>query len=110
MDPNANPASVSRTARTDDATDVVMAVVEAIADVKGVSATDLRARLHDVVDPEALALFVRSADDGATPIPRVGFTMARCSVVVRGDGRVVATPMGEEPTGEPGATGSPSTT
>lgn len=69
-------------------------VVAAVADSKGVDPLDLKERLFDVVDPDALdALFEPGPFGAERDQGTVTFAMAGCEVVVRADGDVSATPI-----------------
>lgn len=68
------------------------AVVTAIADLKGVDPVDLDERLYDAVDPGALdQLFPRDSEPRTTATVQVSFTMAGCTVNVRGGRQVLIT-------------------
>lgn len=68
---------------------VSRAIVEAIADAKGVSPVDLQPPLYEAVDPDALEQFVASVHDRPnTTDLRVTFTYAGHEVTVSGDGDV----------------------
>ena len=69
------------------------AVVEAVADERGVDETALEP-LYEVVEPDALErLFAPRPDGSPRTTGRVIFEMAGCEVTVRSDGKVRATPL-----------------
>ena len=72
------------------------AVVDAVADAKGVDPLDLDP-LYDTVDPDALDSIFRHASGTASA--ELTFEMAGCEVLVREAGEVVvtSTPGAEEP-------------
>ncbi|WP_331235317.1 HalOD1 output domain-containing protein [Natronorarus salvus] len=89
------PGSVEREVGSED---ICAVVVDAVADAKGVHPLDLEPKLYDVIEPDALVDLWSSSDSPPRSM-RIGFSMAGCDVVVRGDGRVVVTP--GEPTPDP---------
>ena len=64
-------------------------VVRTVAQAKGVDPLELEP-LYGVVDPDALDSIFSSKDTSSDT--KLGFTMAGCEVVVRGDGEVSVTP------------------
>lgn len=64
---------------------IVVDVVEALATAAGVDARDFEPRLHDVVDPEALAQIIATGG----PKTRVSFGIGSYHVTVDGSGEVV---------------------
>ena len=64
-------------------------VVEVVAEREGVDPTELRPRLNDVVDPDALdALFSDRDDERGAPTGHVAFRYCGYDVTVSSDGRV----------------------
>lgn len=75
-----------------DAPDLTHAVVEAVAEVRGVDPVGLEPRLYQAVDPDALnRLFARRADGTPREGGRVEFVLAACQVCVEADGSVDVT-------------------
>jgi len=68
-----------------DADSIVIDVVEAVATVAGVDPREFQPRLHDVVDPDALARIVASGGAGT----RVSFDLDCYRVTVDGAGKIV---------------------
>lgn len=86
-----NNASTISTAAGDlrDGESISEAVVEAVADEKGVSPTDLRPPLYAVVDPDALDELVASMNRMPDDSPgRVTFPYCEYEVSVAADGGV----------------------
>ena len=79
---------LSVTALDDDRT-VSAAVVDAVAEAKGVSPTEVHPPLHRVVDADALNRLFRSKQDAPAGTPRVTFSYAGHEVTVRGRNEVV---------------------
>lgn len=69
---------------------ISQAVVETVADAKGVSPLDVRATLNDVVDVDALDAIFRRQSGGAHCDARVSFAYADCDVTVYSHGFVEA--------------------
>lgn len=68
---------------------VSRAVVDAVADAKGVSPVDVYPPLYDAVDPDALEQFVSSITPGSTAKDvHVTFYYAGFEITVTGDGAV----------------------
>lgn len=67
------------------------AVIEAVADAKGVDPLDLDP-MYDAIDPDALDRIFRDSPVGRTGSVEVRFEMAGCTVVVREAGEVVVAP------------------
>lgn len=64
-------------------------VIESVADRKGVEPTGLDVPLFEVIDPDALDSFIRTAIEGKNDEPaRVRFTYCGYDVVVVADGTV----------------------
>lgn len=82
---------VSVTALEDDRS-VSMAVVDAVAEAKDVSSTEVQPPLHRVVDADALNQLFRSEQVLSSGAPRVSFTYAGYEVTVRGRDEVVVRP------------------
>lgn len=80
--PSAN-AVVHRQAR-DDESPLSITVIEALAEVQGISPIDIRQPLYDAIDPDALDQLFTNASDG-----HVVFTIADHEVTVTADGDVV---------------------
>lgn len=76
----------------DDDRTVSAAVVDAVAEAKGVSPTEVRPPLHRVVDADALNQLFQSNRDAPGEEPRVSFCYAGYEVTVRGQGEVVVRP------------------
>jgi hypothetical protein len=82
----ATPEAVSVSFEPFEDNDVIVAIVEAVAEARGVAPTELDAVLYESIDPESIARAAASIDG------HVAFTVAACDVVVYGDGRVTAVP------------------
>lgn len=77
----------------EDGHSVSQAVIEAVAEAKGVPPAEIDPPLHEVVDPDALdRLFAPTFTGGDRPSGRIVFTYGGCEVVVRGDGSAVVDP------------------
>jgi len=82
--------AISRTAPDDRK--VSMAVVEAVAEAKGVPPTEIDTPLHRAIDPEALnRLFgpERASTDGG---PHVSFTYTDYEITVHGPAQIIVRP------------------
>lgn len=67
-------------------------IIGAIADAKGVKATELDTRLYDIIDPDALERLFQNKSNGTQRHGgRVSFTMADCEVVVESSNEVTVT-------------------
>lgn len=71
------------TDRDERTTDVAVAVVEAVAEVRGVDPRTMEPTLHSVVDPDTLERLVESEG-----FERATFTYGECTVLIDGDGSV----------------------
>lgn len=71
-------------------TDPSMAVIEAVAGVRGEDPVDLPETLSSAVDPDALDRLFSDTSDGIRT-GRVSFTYCGCDVTVHADGRVEVT-------------------
>lgn len=67
------------------------AVIEAVADAKGVDPLDLEP-MYDTIDPDALDSIFRDSPGAGTASVEIRFEMAGCTVVVREMGEVVVAP------------------
>lgn len=68
---------------------ISQAVVEAVADAEGVDATELRVPLFDVIDPDALDAFFRSARESeSASLSRIAFTYYGYEISVAESGTV----------------------
>lgn len=67
------------------------AVIDAVADAKGVDPLDLDP-MYDAIDPDALDSIFRDSPSSGTGSVELSFEMAGCTVVVREAGEVVVTP------------------
>ncbi|MFD1515260.1 HalOD1 output domain-containing protein [Halomarina rubra] len=67
---------------------IYTAVVEAVAETKGVDPLSLEPPLYDVLDPEALDSLYSSPTRTETPL-RVSFSYADCTVTVDSDGQIL---------------------
>lgn len=85
------PGTVRTVRRSDHVTE---AVVDAVAEAKGVDPLELEP-LYTVVDPDALNNMFRPAVGSASSALELSFSMEGCEVVVRGDGEVAVTPPAE---------------
>lgn len=76
-----------------DSTSVSTAVVEAVAEEKGISITDVDTPLNEIIDPDALDDLFGSTMMGGerTTTGHVAFTFAGCDVVVEAGGSVRVT-------------------
>lgn len=72
---------------TDDSTCVSGVLVEAIADAKGVSPTEVPP-LYETVDLDALSRLFERSDGAGDPDALFSFTFEKWNVFVRGDGRI----------------------
>ena len=82
-------ASTRRPADTQTDHSVTHAIVEAVADEKGIDPVDLAPPLASVIDPDALETFVTSAVDRTNPSGAcVGFEYSGYRVTVGTDGTV----------------------
>jgi hypothetical protein len=81
------------TDRTDESTNVSMAVVEAIAHERGVDAADLRPPLYEVVDPEALDALFEAGRQNGTEAVRIEFEYAGYGVSIVTDEAVEVRPV-----------------
>ena len=72
---------------------LVTAVVEAVADAKGVDPLELEP-LYESVDPEALEAIFSTAD-GRSAV-ELSFSVAGCEVVVRGPDEISVTPLAHQ--------------
>jgi hypothetical protein len=78
----------SRAADRDRETDLSIAVIEAIAEAKGIEPTELEATLYDAVDPDALdRLFTDRGDEALAG--RVVFDLGAHEVTVQSNGDVL---------------------
>jgi len=78
----------SPAADRDEETDLSIAVVEAVAEAKGVEPTEMGATLYDAVDPDALdRLFTDHGGDGLAG--RVVFELGVHEVTVQSNGDVL---------------------
>lgn len=76
----------------DDDRNVSTAVVDAVADAKGISPTEIRPPLHRVVDADALNHLFQSKRYAPGEEPRVSFCYAGYEITVHGRGEVVVRP------------------
>jgi hypothetical protein len=85
----------SRTATASDRPDAVShAVIDAVAAAQNVDPLSLPP-LYDAVDPEALDALIDGSAAADTAVDCVRFELASCEVVVRGDGTVDASVVGD---------------
>lgn len=70
----------------DDYDSMTIAIVEAVADVRDVSVTDIVPPLSDVVDPSALERIFRPVSDDDRRRGWVTFFLCDCRVIVSSDG------------------------
>lgn len=65
------------------------AIVEAIAEYKGIDPLELEQPLYEVVDPDALdVLFTQSGNGKSPSVDSVNFAYDGCMVRVSGDGTI----------------------
>lgn len=85
------PKRIERSSYDPDGRDsLTVAIAEAVARAKGISPSQLKPRVYDAIDPEALEQLFQSGS--ASPYEaEVRFPMAGYTVVVKSNGEIVVT-------------------